>query len=259
MTSSKHTLPPIDQLALFEASAVRELAASGLGTRLVKGLPIGLRDHRDVFNARLLNGLTLVGPHDIPKIHPSALVPRKLVAFSEAISSTAADSDAWVHFYEDDYRFIRLWNDPEACFTLLEPFAGIISPDFSLYRNMPVAQKVDHTYKNHLLGARMQADGFNVIANVRLSGRSSIPYALAGAPRQSTIALGLHGCTRDLQNRPLVNEEVRIICDELSPSHIVIYGSPAYGVVDYPRQLGIPVHVFKPDTFHRSYWRKAIA
>ena len=47
------------------------------------------------------------------------------------------------------------------------------------------------TYRNPLLRARMQADGISVISNIRLSGRESVPYALAGNPRHSTVAPGL--------------------------------------------------------------------
>ena len=42
---------------------------------------------------------------------------------------------------------------------------------------------------NQLMGARLQADGINVIPNVRLNGRESVPYALAGIPSRSTLAL----------------------------------------------------------------------
>lgn len=213
------------------------------------------RDRRDVFNARLLDGLTLVGPYDIPKLEPCSQVPNTLIAFSEARALHTPDPDAWVHFYEDDYRFISMWRTPAKYLRQLRGFAGVISPDFSIYRNMPIAQQIGHTYQNQLLGARMQTDGFRVIANIRLSGRGSIPYAIAGAPRHSTIALGLNGCTRDKYNRRHVIEEVRIICDELAPQNLVVYGSAAYGVLDYPHEMGIPVHVFRPDTFDRSLFR----
>jgi hypothetical protein len=258
MTSLRRTLPPDDQLGLFDLAAEVGGPARGLAVRTIDSCP-ARKDRHDVFNARLLKGLTVVGPYDIPRIEPCQLVPAKLIAFSEAMSMPYPDPDAWVHFYEDDHRYMGMWNKPEAQFHRLGSFAGVISPDFSVYRNIPVAQKIDHIYRNQLLGARMQADGASVIANVRLSGRSSIPYALAGAPRRSTIAIGLHGCTKDKSNRPYVIEEVAIICEELSPSSIVAYGSAGYGVLDHPRRLGVPVHVYQPDTFHRSHSRKGAA
>lgn len=259
MTSFRTALPPANQPPLFHVDSTRARTTSSKTTRRIEDSGPRAHDRRDVFNARLLSGVTLVGPYDIPRIEPCALVPKALVAFSDAMAKATRDADAWIHFYEDDYRFMRLWHAPEKYFDRLRSFAGVIAPDFSVYRNMPVAQQIEHTYRNQLLGARMQTDGFNVIANVRVSGRSSVPYSLAGTPCHSTIALGLHGCTRDRTNRRHVQEEIRIICDELSPARIVVYGSAAYGVLDYPRELGVPVHVFSPDTFTRSRTKKAVA
>ena len=167
------------------------------------------------------------------------------------------DPTAWVHGYEDDYKTERLWRSPEKYFAKLRGFAGVICPDHSTYRNMSRALKIYNIYRNQLLGAIMQADGYSVIPNVRLSGRDSVPYALAGIPRRSTLAVGLHGCTKLLENRSYVVEEIRIICDLCEPVNLVVYGSPAYGVLDYPRELGIPVHVFIPDSFRRSGSRGA--
>lgn len=258
MTSHRNTLPPAGQGGLFDVVEFEGNHWSSVGSQIGIGLARGrLLDRRRTSSARLLDGLTLVAPYDIPRIKPCDLVPDRLVAFSEAMSmSTTPDHRAWVHFYEDDYRFERLWRSPDTYLPRLAPFAGIISPDFSVYRNLPAAEKIHQTYRNQLLGARMQADGGTVIANVRLSGRESIPYALAGVPRNSTIAIGLHGCTRDKANRRHVVEEIGLICAELDPTQLVVYGSAAYGVLDQPRERGIPVHVYPADTCGRSRSRK---
>lgn len=258
MTSLGRPLPPIHQLAIFDNATCNNRATDGNGTALAGPNPRFSARH-DVSNGRLLRGLKLVKPFDIAKIEPCNLIPHKLVAFSEALAISPSDFDAWVHFYEHDYRFQQIWNDPERHLHRLSRFAGIISPDFSVCRNMPAADKIHNTHRNQLLGARLQADGANVIANVRISGRESIPYALAGVPRNSTVAIGLHGCTKDTTNRRFVVEEVAIICDELSPTALIVYGSDAYRVLDYPRILGIPVHIFPPDTFHRRRSRKGVA
>jgi len=167
------------------------------------------------------------------------------------------DPEAWVHGYEDDYKTERLWASPEQYFKKFRGFAGVISPDYSTYRNLPKAQQIHNIFRNQLLGARMQADGHNVIPNVRLSGRNSVPYALAGVPLRSTLAIGLYGCTKSRENRPRVIEEIRFICDTCMPTSLVVYGSDAYGVLKYPLARGIPVHVYAPDSFLRSSFRKA--
>ena len=258
MTSVKHTLPPPAQPGLFPLET-QEFARQRIpqATCITAPLANAPRDRRDVFNGRLVQGLTLVGHYEIPKIEPCTLVPDRLIAFSEAVGMGAPDPTAWVHSYEDDYRSERLWRSPEKYVAKLRGFAGVICPDHSTYRNMSRALKIYNVYRNQLLGAIMQADGHSVIPNVRLSGRDSVPYALAGIPHRSTLAVGLHGCTKLRENRSLVIEEIRMICDLCEPVNLVVYGSAAYGVLDYPRELGIPVHVFVPDSFRRSETRGA--
>lgn len=257
MTSLRRTLTSTDEMTLFRMDFAwhTEPASSDESPAPAPGHG---RDRRDVINGRLLDGLTTVGYYGIPKILGSDALPESLIAFSEAASARRdPDKDAWVHFYEDDYKFTRFWRDPEKYFDQLAAFGGVISPDHSLYRNMPLAQQIGHTYQNQLLGARLQADGVNVIANVRLSGAESIPYALAGVPQRSTLAVGLNGCTKDKENRQHVIDEIKMICDFCRPTALVVYGSDRYGVLDYPLATGVDVHVFDPDCRRRSRSREA--
>ena len=116
--------------------------------------------------------------------------------------------------------------------------------------------KLANTYRNQLLGAAAQARGIPTIANVRLSGRDSACYALAGVPHKSVIALGLHGTVKEPENRAIVRDEIEVIVNTVEPIAIVVYGSDAYGVLDYPAGLDIPIYVFPADTYTRSRDRR---
>lgn len=48
-----------------------------------------------------------------------------------------------------------------------------------------------------------------------------------------------------------------MICDACEPTSLVVYGSSAYGVLDYPMANGVAVHLFAPDSFRRSRGREA--
>ncbi len=65
MTSFKRTPAPLEQSVLFEIGVESNLARVALPTQLIALRR--RRDRRDVFNGRLLDGLTLVGLHDIPE------------------------------------------------------------------------------------------------------------------------------------------------------------------------------------------------
>ena len=47
------------------------------------------------------------------KYDASEPIPTKMIAFHEAVSVKNQDFDKIVHFYEDDYRFLRLFHNPE--------------------------------------------------------------------------------------------------------------------------------------------------
>jgi len=212
---------------------------------------------RDPRNLRLLKGLTLVRPFDIPRIEPCNAVPEMLIAFSEAMrKGTPPDTAAWVHFYENDAKFQRFWNKPEKFFPKLHEFGGMISPDYSTNSNLPVSEQITATQQNYLLGARYQADGGQTITNVRMCGPTSAPWSTAAAPIGGTIAMGLTGCIKDPENRKLVVEEIQYVCDALAPATLLLYGDVAYGVADYPLERGIAVYAYKPDSRNRSAARR---
>lgn len=49
---------------------------------------------------------------------------------------------------------------------------------------------------------------------------------------------------RDLNDREMLKRSVAAIVDYLEPTNLLWYGSDMYGVADYPRKKGIPVHVY---------------
>ena len=190
---------------------------------------------------RMQYGLTLVGDYAVPRIEPTDLVPKKLIVFSEAIRMKVPDEEAWVHFYEDDVKFERIWQEPEKYLKILKRFSGIIAPDASLYENMVEADKIENTRRNYLFGAWAQRKGLNVIANVRLSGIESVGYALAGTPQHSVLAVSINGSVRDKRSRARTVQELRVICNAQQPTGLVVYGSDSYGVLDSVQEAGIQV------------------
>jgi len=213
---------------------------------------------RDPLNLFLVDGATLVGPSEIPLLAPCSLVPERLVAFSET-SHPSAPADAVVHFYEQDFRFERIWRNPKKYLDRLRRFAGVICPDFSTHRDIPRAQRIEHIYRNFAIGVWLQREGIDVIANVRVDGLDSVSYSLAGVPENSTVAMGTLGCVRSKENRERYREQVRLTCDNKMPKSIVVCGTDAYGIFNYARGRGVEVVVFPPDSRYRSDDRRAAA
>ena len=147
-------------------------------------------------------------------------------------------------------------NNPNRYLSILGQFEGVISSDYSLYRDFPESMKIWNTYRNFASGCWLQSKGLNVIANVRLSGKQSSKYALSGAPHDSVIAIGAHGNIKNIENQDYFYIDVATIVNELHPRAIIVYGPDSKGIFEYPKALGIPLYFFE-NTRYLRFSRKA--
>lgn len=200
---------------------------------------------REVFHAFMVKGATFEGELDMPRIEGTQKIPERLILFSEAMSAACDDFGCHVMFYEDDFRFERIWSQPNRYTGKLQKFAGAISPDFSTCTDFPGALKVWNTYRDRAAGFWMQHHlGMEVIPNVRVEQLTK-SWSLDGLPHDSLIAVGARACVKNRVDRKLFCDGLKLAVDDLNPTGIVWYGADAYGCSDYPRSLGIPIYVFK--------------
>ena len=163
---------------------------------------------KDVFHAFLVKNAQFDADLEIPRIDPESALPERLVSFSKAVMGS--DYDQWVHFYEDDANFERLWNKPNKYLPILQKYKGVITPDFSLYRDMPLVMQQWNTYRSRAIGHWLQENGDPVIVNVRWSDERTYDLGCAGVPRKSTIAVGSHGCVKLVREREFLSKDLTI-------------------------------------------------
>ena len=177
----------------------------------------------DSFHAYLVKGANFDGKWEIPRIETSVnTVPQNLVLFSKIRKATAFDQ--WVAFFTDDYRFERMWNNPSAYVESLQRFEGIISPDFSVYRDMPLVMQAWNVYRNHALAYWFSTKGISVIPNVRWGDERSYEFCFDGLPRDGIVAIGTHGCLRDRTSREDFERGLVEMTQRLTPRVILVYG-----------------------------------
>ena len=72
-----------------------------------------------------------IGKYNIPIIKPVNIdnLP-ELISFNYA-KSTKDKADKGIHFFVDDYQFLRLWKNPSQYINLLKQFRVVFTPDFS--------------------------------------------------------------------------------------------------------------------------------
>jgi hypothetical protein len=177
---------------------------------------------KDVFKSFLVTNCEYDGMLEIPIIKKETDVPRKLIPFSKA--KTSSDKNCYVHFYEDDVRFERIWNNPERYLTILKEYDGVISPDFSLYRDMPLVMQQWNVYRNRAIGTWLQSNGIKVIPNIRFSDSRSYEFCCLGVENGSVIAIGTHGTLKNKKDREIFIEGLEYVVNKIKPPVIIIYG-----------------------------------
>lgn len=167
-----------------------------------------------------------VGPYEIPRIYPEKEIPihkLKWIPFNYA-KSCKSPVGKGVHFYLDDYQFVRLWNQPDRYIPLLQQFDAVCAPDFSQYTDMPVAMRIYNHYRKHWLAAYWQMHGIRVIPTLCWSDESSYAWCFDGEPENSVVSISSVGT----QNSAEAKEAFAVGCREaikrLNPSEILWYG-----------------------------------
>ena len=197
---------------------------------------------KDVFHSYLVNDAKYDGTLEIPVIKPEMELPNRLISFSKALKSD--DYDQWVHFYEDDGGFERIWNKPRTYLPKLKKFNGVITPDFSLYRDMPLVMQAWNTYRGKALGHWWQSNGIKVLPNVRAGDERTYDFCCNGIALGSTICVGSHGCIRINKERELFKQGLDAIVSKLHPTCIVVYGAAPDDVFSPYSDIGIRILQF---------------
>lgn len=85
------------------------------------------------------------------KLDPEALTPSSdvvlhanelpdfdnVIGFNEVKTFRGDKSKTLVHFFIDDYQFLRVWNDMQKWADVLSGFRVVLGPDFSMYPELP--------------------------------------------------------------------------------------------------------------------------
>lgn len=200
---------------------------------------------KDVFHAFLVKNANYAGLFEFPILDPSTEKPNKLISFSKALKST--DYDSWVHFYQDDYLFESLWDKPEKYLECLKRFNGVILPDFSLYRDMPLVMQLWNIYRSRAIGRWLQDNGVKIIPNIRFGDYRTFELTCNGIPTGGTIAVGSHGTLKNTIDRKIFSDGLNVIIKIIHPSVVVVYGAAPASIFKDFEDNGIVILQFDSD------------
>jgi hypothetical protein len=156
-------------------------------------------------------------------LEPCDFVPDELLPFNYAKSSV--DTNKTLHFFIDDYQFERLWNSPEKYLELIKQFNGTLTPDFSMYMDMPRPMQQWNEYRRRALGNYWQRNGIKVIPTLSWSDKHSYGFCFQGLPKHSTYAVSTVGVRTDQKAQKAWREGMDAAIRVLKPKRILLYGA----------------------------------
>lgn len=186
----------------------------------------------DGFAPELIEGALLEEFFNIPLLEPvkELIVPQGIIPFSKRRRSQ--NYGEFVAFYEHDVKFADFVLRPEFYSEELCRFRGIITPDCSLYRDMPLGAQLLNTYRNRMLGYQCQRRGGYVIVNVRWGDERSyttclypVKFAFLGVPKHSIVSISTYGCIKGSENKYYFKQGLKAMLEELQPLIVLVYGA----------------------------------
>ena len=172
-----------------------------------------------------LHGATLVGIYGMPQLEPcNATNVCNPIAFHIANATTQTQGH-WYHFFEYDYQIERMWNRPTDYLEKLRRFDGGISPDYSMYVDMPGALQVWNCWRNRTMAYWMQKQGLNVIPNACWGDEQSLTWAFDGLPQYSALAFTTQGCMqRTNRCKQVLVNGIHELIRQKHPTQLFVYG-----------------------------------
>ncbi len=197
----------------------------------------------DGCNPEFVSGASFDGIFEIPIIKKPKrfVIPKNLVPFSKLAK---ADPKTFaVCEYENDSQFKDILSHPNDYITTLKEYQGFISPDCSLYRDMPLAIQITNVYRNRAIGYFFQKHGIYVIPCVRWGDERTytkkfLPerIAFSGVEKNSIVSVGSYGQLKDRINRYYFEAGMDAMMETLEPQIVLVYSKMPDSIEDkYPQ------------------------
>jgi hypothetical protein len=123
-----------------------------------------------------------------------------------------------------------VFNRPKKYISVLEKYDGMLSPDFSLYSDYPLAVQIWNTYRNRWCGAYYQSYGIKVIPTITWSTPESYKFCFLGVEEGSIVAVSSVGVLNKKEAITNFKRGYKEMIKTIHPEHIIFYGTPIEGL-----------------------------
>jgi len=195
--------------------------------------------HEHTIESYFVNNYMIDGKFDLPIVKRQTidLQDLKLIRFSSIVKDEAEDKDATVHFFEPDERFDEVWKNPEAYLSELRQYKQVMTPDFSMYCDMPLVLQLFNTFRSRWCGAFWQEHGLTVIPTVGWSDEWSFEFCFDAIEYGSVVAVATLG-VRD--NKRGFMAGFSEMCKAIDPEVVICYEKPFEEMYSYVDVIHVP-------------------
>ena len=137
--------------------------------------------------------------------------------------------DRMVHFFLYDYRFERVWKNPDNDIEKLSRYRAVLSPDFSMHLEMAPVMQLYNVFRNRWCGAYWASKGLRVIPTVNWGDESTFDFYFEGIEKGSVVAVSTYMASEH-DNRCDQKEWFMASYQEMlrriEPEKIICYNTP---------------------------------
>ena len=172
----------------------------------------------------------------------------RLIGFDKTKLENTNHLDRMVHFFLYDYKFERVWKNPDADLEKLKRYRAVLSPDFSMYVEMAPVLQLYNTFRNRWCGAYFASKGIRVVPTVNWGNENTFEFCFDGVEKGSTVAVSTY-MVSEHDNRQDQKEfflkGYNEMLKRIEPEKIICYNEP------FPEMRGDIVFV----DYELSSWR----
>jgi hypothetical protein len=163
--------------------------------------------------------------NEIPDLQPTDFIPENLAAWNmPRHRDYAAVSGGALHFFLDDYRFETVWSSPERLLSRALAVGASLTPDFSLWRDMPRPAQLWNVYRSRWCGAYWQTNGIQVIPTACWGAPETFDFCFDGIPAGSTVAVSSMGIRSSKEDQSLFRDGLQELIFRAQPKLLLAYG-----------------------------------
>lgn len=197
----------------------------------------GFTTDYDLMKEELIQGAELTDYWNFPILDSFHGTITKTVSFKESFQNKFTDHEnSNLNFFEDDWKFNQIWNNPFRYLEHLQKFQSVCMPDFSRAEESPLLLSLWNNYRNMVLARWMSNNGIKVVPCITTLPQSCWEWCFDGFPKHSVYCCCTNGFLKDEYKRDYFIKAFHEAEKRLEPDFVYIIGRK---IIDLDANCGI--------------------